>query len=58
MFDPRGQAALTPHYTYQEWRETRPNQAKFRELLKQFAENCRFENCQPQTEYIQSMEME
>ena len=50
--------AETPHYTYQEWRETRPDQAKFRELLMQFAENCRFENCQPQTEYIQSMEME
>ena len=50
--------AETPHYTYQEWRETRPDQAKFRELLNLFAENCRFENCQPQTEYIQSMGME
>ena len=49
--------AEPPHYTYQEWRETRPDQAKFRELLMQFAKNCRFENCQPQTEYIQSMGM-
>ena len=49
--------AETPHYTYQEWREIRPDQAKFRELLMQFAKNCRFENCQPQTEYIQSMGM-
>ena len=47
----------TSRNTYQEWREARPNQATFRELLKQFAENCRFENCQPQAEYIQSMGM-
>ena len=40
--------AETSRNTYQEWREARPNQARFRQLLKQFAENCRFERCQPQ----------
>ena len=44
--------------TYQEWRESRPNQAKFRELLTQFAENCHISNCTSQIEYIQSMGME
>ena len=45
----------TSRNTYKEWRETRPDQAQFRQLLMQFAENCRFENCNPQIEYIQSM---
>ena len=45
----------TPRDTYQEWREARPDQATFRRLLTEFAENCRFEHCQPQTDYIQSM---
>ena len=49
--------AETSRNTYQEWREARPNQARFRQLLKQFAENCRLENCKLQTEYIQSMGM-
>jgi aryl-phospho-beta-D-glucosidase BglC (GH1 family) len=48
----------TSRNTYQEWREARPNQAKFRQLLNEFAENCRFEKCTPQAEYIQSMGME
>ena len=48
----------TSRNTYQEWREARPNQAEFRKLLSEFATNCRFENCKPQTEYIQSMGME
>ena len=47
--------AETSRNTYQEWREARPDQAQFRQLLRQFAENCRFENCQPQEEYINSM---
>ncbi len=47
----------TSRNTYQEWREARPNQAEFRKLLSEFAKNCRFENCKPQTEYIQSMGM-
>ena len=48
----------TSRNTYKEWREARPDQARFRELLMQFAENCRFENCEPQTDYIQSMGLE
>ena len=47
----------TSRNTYSEWREARPNQARFRLLLKQFAENCRIQNCTPQTEYINSMEL-
>ena len=49
--------AETSRNTYQEWREARPDQARFRELLMQFAKNARFENCQPQTEYIETMGM-
>lgn len=41
--------------TYQEWREARPDQAVFRQLLTRFAENCRYGNCQPQADYIRSM---
>ena len=47
----------TSRNTYQEWREARPDQTRFRELLMQFAENCRIEKCTPQTDYIQSMGM-
>ena len=47
----------TSRNTYQEWREARPDQATFRNLLNEFAKNCRFENCKPQTDYIQSMGM-
>ena len=50
--------AETSRNTYQEWREARPNQAQFRQLLNEFAKNCRFEKCTPQAEYIQSMGME
>ena len=45
----------TPRGTYKEWREARPNQQQFRELLMQYAENSRFKNCQPQKDYIQTM---
>ena len=45
----------TPRGTYQEWREARPNQQLFRQLLMQYAENSRFSNCQPQESYIQSL---
>ena len=41
--------------TYKEWREARPDQATFRRLLMEFAENSRFERCRPQQEYIRSM---
>ncbi len=45
----------TSRNSYQEWREARPRQAETLQLLMQYAENCRFDRCQPQTEYIQSM---
>ena len=45
----------TSRNSYQEWREARPRQAETLHLLMQYAENCRFDRCQPQTEYIQSM---
>jgi hypothetical protein len=47
----------TSRNTYQEWREARPDQATFRRLLQAFADNCRFDRCQPQTDYIQTMGM-
>ena len=45
----------TSRNSYQEWREARPRQAEALRLLMQYAENSRFDRCQPQTEYIQSM---
>jgi hypothetical protein len=45
----------TSRNTYQEWREARPDQATFRRLLREYAENSRFERCQPQTGYIKTM---
>ena len=45
----------TPRGSYREWREARPDQATFRRLLEEFASNCLFDRCQPQTDYIQSM---
>jgi hypothetical protein len=38
-------------------REARPDQKLFREQLKAFIVNCRFENCLEQKEYIQSMRL-
>ena len=46
-----------PRSTYKEWREARPDQATFRQLLLQYVENSRFERCTPQTDYIQSLGM-
>lgn len=45
----------TSRNSYQEWREARPDQQLARRLLMEYAENSRFDRCQPQTEYIQSM---
>lgn len=47
----------TPRGTYAEFREARPDQAEARKLMLQFLENVKFENCQPQTDYIESMGM-
>lgn len=43
--------------TYANMREARPDQKLFREQLKAFIVNCRFENCLEQKEYIQSMRL-
>ena len=43
--------------TYANMREARPDQKLFREELKAFIVNCRFENCLEQKEYIQSMRL-
>ena len=47
--------AETDRSTYKQFREARPDQQKARQLLMQFVENARFQNCQPQREYIKSM---
>lgn len=43
--------------TYQEFREARPNQETARRLMNELLENMKFENCVPQTAYIESMGM-
>ena len=48
----------TSRNSYQEWREARPDQQLARRLLMEYAENSRFDRCQPQTDYIQSMGLE
>ena len=45
----------TSRNTYQEWREARPSQAEACRLLKEYAENSRFDRCIPQNSYIQSL---
>lgn len=45
----------SPRSTYAELRELKPDRAAAREALRQFAENCRFENCKPQLSYINSI---
>ena len=48
----------TSRNTYQEWRKARPKQQTFRQLLDEFARNCRFDRCTPQKDYIQTMGFE
>ena len=45
----------TDRSTYKDFREKRPDQQKALKLMKEFLNNCRFENCKPQTDYIKSM---
>ena len=45
----------TDRTTYKDFREARPDQALFRQQLRQFIENCRFEHCSQQAGYILSM---
>lgn len=44
--------------TFKEFREARPDQMIARQILMQFIENCKFENCKPQAGYIKSMGLE
>lgn len=45
----------TPRGTFKEFREARPDQMTARQILMQFIENSKFENCKPQVGYIKSM---
>ena len=45
----------TDRSTYKDFREKRPDQQKALKLMKEFLNNCRFEKCKPQTDYIKSM---
>ena len=45
----------TSRNSFKEWREARPDQKQAFELLMQYAENAKFNNCNPQYSYIQSM---
>ena len=45
----------TDRTTYKDLREARPNQELFRQQLRQFIRNCRFEHCREQKEYVLSM---
>lgn len=45
----------TDRSTYKDFREKRPDQQKALKLMREFLNNCRFENCKPQTDYIKSM---
>ena len=46
-----------PRATYEEIRNARPNQEEARQLLLQFIENSKIENCVPQEGYIASLGM-
>ena len=44
--------------TYSEIRDARPDQGVVRQAMLDFIQNCRIENCIPQTDYIQSLGLE
>ena len=44
--------------TYSEIRDARPDQGVVRQAMLDFIQNCRIENCVPQTDYIQSLGLE
>lgn len=50
--------AESPHHTFSEIREAKPDRAKASKALKKFLENCKIENCNPQDKYISSMGLE
>ena len=47
-----------PRGTYSEIRDARPDQGVVRQAMLDFIQNCRIENCIPQTDYIQSLGLE
>ncbi len=47
-----------PRGTYSEIRNARPDQGVVRQAMLDFIQNCRIENCIPQTDYIQSLGLE
>lgn len=47
--------AETDRSTYKDFREKRPDQQKALQLMRQFLDNCRYENCKPQANYIKSI---
>ncbi|MBR6249942.1 MAG: glycoside hydrolase family 5 protein [Bacteroidales bacterium] len=49
--------AETSRNSYSEWRKARPNQDVAKQLLMQFADNSKFENCTAQDDYISSMSL-
>lgn len=48
----------TQRTTYQEIRESRPEQDIVKKAMLEFIENSKFENCIPQTSYIKTLHME
>lgn len=44
-----------PHHTYAEIRDAKPDRKKAQAALDKFLEQCKIENCHPQTSYISSM---
>lgn len=44
-----------PHHTFAEIREANPNRKKAAEAMQNFLQQCQFENCTPQTDYILSI---
>ena len=48
-----------PRASYKEIRDARPaDQEAIKQLMNQFIENCKFENCIPQESYIRSLNMQ
>ena len=47
--------AEAPHHSYGELREAKPDREKAQVAMNKFLEQCRFDNCQPQVSYINSI---
>lgn len=46
-----------PRATYKDIREARPDQELMKQAMMDFIENSKFENCEPQTAYIESLRL-